>query len=476
MKEKIFNLKEKALNLLKQPKYMAGFLVIIILLVVSGIYLVKGNDSIKGFDVAFNLDMDYDTIKETFSDYEIKNENTDIDNLWIDYTDIVFLDNYNGSISFHFDEKKQIESCIFSFEDSDSDIEVTKVISDANEVFGEALHKENYNDKREERKTFLWDAKNDIYATFSFNVVDKSEEEYFYFEKIDMNKNEEIISRNEENEKNIQSNKKLKEAYDILLSRAQLIDKPITKAIDKYGASFSKKTYSNDIIFKEEITLLDKDVDLEYTINDPYDGDFSVEFDGQIQWIKFILNTDEKGSKEIIKTFKEMLGNYTEEETDYSIKYTWSDLPMNVSIDVYDENGEKRLLIDPSINDYYYKIDPSFNSTDSLKKYDQYDDVDLSILHAKTDDYVGSIKSYSSKGRKLKSLAESKVESYLKYPLTASFGSVSIYQAGNTYTVSGTVTAENGFGVPSTMNYKLYYTNNNGSYEFDFGEIDGKLI
>ena len=60
--------------------------------------------------------------------------------------------------------------------------------------------------------------------------------------------------------------------------------------------------------------------------------------------------------------------------------------------------------------------------------------------------------------------------------MTASFGSVSIYQAGSTYTVSGTVTAENGFGVPSTMNYKLYYTNNNGSYEFDFGEIDGKLI
>lgn len=62
-----------------------------------------------------------------------------------------------------------------------------------------------------------------------------------------------------------------------------------------------------------------------------------------------------------------MLGNYTEEETDYSIEYTWTGLPMNVSIDVYDDNGEKRLHIDPSINDNYYKIDPLFNSTDSIK-------------------------------------------------------------------------------------------------------------
>lgn len=61
-----------------------------------------------------------------------------------------------------------------------------------------------------------------------------------------------------------------------------MIDKPITKAIDKYGVSFSKKTYSNDIISKEEITFLDKDITLEYTIIAPYD-DYSVEFNSQIQ-------------------------------------------------------------------------------------------------------------------------------------------------------------------------------------------------
>lgn len=474
MKEKMFNLKEKVLNLLKQPKYLAGFITIVILIVGSGIYLINKNDNIEGFNVKFNIDMDYDTIKETFADYKIESENTDIEYLRVEYSDIVFLDKYNGTLSFNFDEKKQIDSCYFNFENDD--IKTNKVISDIDEVFGKALHKENYNDKREANKEFLWDANNDTYAIFSFNVVDEDVRKSLNFEKIDTKKNKSIISKNEENEKNRKSNKKLKKLYDMLFSRAQLEGKPITEAIDKYDASFSKKDTLNNIIFKEEVTFLDKKVALEYTIDDPYKESSLVDFDGQIQWVDFIYKTDAKGAKEIVKMFKEMLGDYTKKDENSYPKYIWSDLPMNVEIDVYNSDDKKEVSIRPYINNRYYKIDPSFNSTDSLKKHDQYDDVDLSVLHAEEDNYIGNISSYSSKGRKLKSLAESKIESCLKYPLTASFGSMSIYQAGSTFTVSGTVTAENGFGVPSAMDYKLYFDHNNGHYNFSFGQIDGELI
>lgn len=73
-------------------------------------------------------------------------------------------------------------------------------------------------------------------------------------------------------------------------------------------------------------------------------------------------------------------------------------------------------------------------------------------------------------------MAESKVKEHLKYPLTASFNGASVFKTGGMYIVEGNVTAENGFGVPSSMKYTLYFTDSNGSYEFSFGEIDGEII
>lgn len=429
-------------------------IVVIIFMIIILINPFNSKNELRGFEnYDINLSMTYDEIKEAMSNASLDTE-TDAS---LRYSNIIFCGINAEDIFISFDEEtKAIEYISVHYDSFSKDTK--EIIQSINSVYENPIHKENYNDLRKERVFQSWNLGNDsigILTTYTENQ--SSELTLRKYEDKSPNKKLSSITSDKE--------------YKKIKNRANLEGKPITEAIDKYKAEYDSENSSqeSDIIFIEKGKLFGFNADFIYSVESPLSDDTNADYVGKIESVKVSIKLDKKTKKkDVIKKLQELFGKNNKDDGN-----NWRDLPISILTSTSYDN---KIDITISPNEYYFEIDPEYNFDDSTKKYQPYNDVGLEILHCENDTGTRYVESYSEEGRRIISLSKLEIKDHLKYPLTASFGDVSIFKSGSVYIVEGEVTAENGFGVPSKMNYKLYYTKNNGSYEFDFGEIDGELI
>ena len=429
----------------------------------------SGHNTIAGFDGKVSIDFTTEEIRNNKPSVEAEissdNENG------IMYENVILGDKFTGKLYYWLDDSSEKIETIHYLFDSTEYKKIDDELSKLEEIFGEPLHKENYNDETRDSSKYLYkDGNIDIILTID-NADDSLED--IVFEREIENADDHISDEKELKTKR-KKDKKLQEAYNLMYKAAELDGKPITKAIEEFEVSYSGKTEYGDIQFSKELKIFDYPAKIVFGVEDPYGDTVLADYTGEIHQI-FIKFDNVDDEKKVLKKISGTFGKITTEKNEYNKEYNFiANKPLNFDIGCnYDDSV---ITLYPKINDEYYRIDPSFMSEEKFESIAAYDDVDLSILHAEENDYIGKVDVSSRKGQKIEELTKNKVKDYLKHPSTASFGDMNISQYGETITVEGIVSAENGFGVSSEMSYTLYFVVKDSTYTFNFGEIDGNLI
>lgn len=341
--------------------------------------------NIKGFDEKFDFDMTDEQIRNTFSEYVVDYEDDD----YVIFEDVSFDKNTIGDLRFNFN----IEGNIDNFNFSSSDIDPEEIVNSLSKIYGKPVHSENYNDKRNHQANYVWEDKNVIIdlAIYPLNGEEilcsiqhyKNNDEFKKKRKNYLN-NKSVI------EDNIKNNKVLKDTYDTIISRSSLLKHPIVEAIE-YGAGFDNYRF-DDIYFREKIKIFDFNANAIYSIRNPEKDDLdSARFDGEIRNIKFEIdqNSSNLDLKTFISKFTELFGN------DYIIDksiYRWNNLPYKF----YIKQDENKLVINVSNNYDIHLLDVSWNNTNTLETFENYDDCDIDALILENRYSPSTIESYSN--------------------------------------------------------------------------------
>lgn len=337
------------------------------LMLCVGLVGCSNNDGIKGYDVEFDLSNDRDEIKTLFENYEISYSGAD----YIIYEEVNFDKEFTSSLRFNFNEDGTIKSVSQKF----LDVDPSHIVNNMVNLYGEPVHKENYNDKRVREAYFVWENKSVITNLSLFPLMNKeiNASITFYPNNDEFKlRQSNYSSAQDKIQDNIKKDEGLKKDYDILISRSSLKSKPINEAIE-YGATYQEE-FGYEFLFVENAKLFGLDTKIIYTVRNPEDdkNQFAA-FEGQIQDIYFELKEDD-----ILKLLPQAEKVFGEDYSKKNGNYYWSDSMFNYVIDedgMFNDDGY--IEIRPSTNFDLHLLDYNYNYTDDLTEFEAYKDCDI---------------------------------------------------------------------------------------------------
>ena len=187
-----------------------------------GLVGCSSNNGIKGFEKNIDLAKTYEELKSDLSDLELSNDL----GTQLNYENVKLGDNFIGTMIIHKNEDDDYIDYVSYDISSDNNLNTEEIISELTEIYGDPVHKENYNNNRIDVAYYLFRNGNVNISIPIRNTINT-----INYELVDNNADD-IIKEQESLQKYRESNKEAQEAYDLLSSLADLEGKPITEAIE----------------------------------------------------------------------------------------------------------------------------------------------------------------------------------------------------------------------------------------------------
>lgn len=335
---------------------------------------------IAGFDGVVTLDTTAETLKQNppIKDLTIADE-TD---WYISYDDVVFNDKYNGSLQYIFSEDT-LEVTEINF-NPDSDIDSIALLEDLSTLYGEPVHKENYNDKRISQAYYMYRTDSmDIIVTITTGNAKITQVEYLY-----KYSDEARLKEEEERQAYREVNPEVQEAVDLMYELTMYNQTPISITTDHFGLKFKDfqpiaNSDDSYLLFTKDIDFIGYDATLVFRLEAPTNE--GLEHIGYVT-DNYIYIDAVPGNEELEATLEKSLGEI--EVIGGSKKIQKG--PMNVYIDTAEWNGKEMTTLEVFRNLDYFRLVPEFNSTTDLTEYTyRYDEVtEIDYLMEVLQDYL----------------------------------------------------------------------------------------